>query len=145
MHKYVYNICKAILNMMIYKLNISQIAEGSGSPTCDRAELLLQQGHQQQLCIPNASSSSNVHQNNAGGSGSNNGQNHIDRTTNILMMSSNDQSTLRNRKRNSPDVNRFVYLKSFESALLKRYHNQKFVCIENNTKYISLLFVFDEN
>ena len=80
-----------------------QIAEDSGS-NCDRAELLLQQGHQQQLCIPNASSGLAFDQNNAGGN--TNGQNHIDRGANIRMMSPNEQSTLRNRKRTSQE--RFV-------------------------------------
>ena len=92
----------------LFSLISTQIAEDSGSPSCDRAELLLQQGHQQQLCVQNASPA--FQQNNAGVNS--NGQNHIDRGANILMMSSNDQSNLRNRKRTSQDVQRFVNFKN---------------------------------
>ena len=101
---YCKNIQAKSLHLLISLIS-PQIAEDSGSPSCDRAELLLQQGHQQQLCVPNASPA--FQQNNAGVNS--NGQNHIDRAANILMMSPNDQSNLRNRKRTSQDVQRFVH------------------------------------
>ena len=91
-----------LLQCMAYHIyKVSEDAE-SYSPR-DRAELLIQPGAQQQLCIPNSSSTTNNFLNNL--SEINNGQNHLDIATSGVP--TNDQ-VLRNRKRVSPDFQRLV-------------------------------------